>query len=95
MVLQDVFLFSGSVGNNIRLGEAAIDDERVRWAAREVHADSFIEQLPGGFAAPVRERGRVSRGAEAAHRLRPRARLRSPHPDPRRGRSSIRHARRC
>ena len=30
---------------------------RVRWAAREVHADSFIEKLPGGFAAAVRERG--------------------------------------
>ena len=57
MVLQDVFLFSGSIGNNIRLGEEAIDDERVRWAAREVHADSFIEKLPGGFAAAVRERG--------------------------------------
>jgi ATP-binding cassette subfamily B multidrug efflux pump len=57
MVLQDVFLFSGSIGNNIRLGEETIDDERVRWAAREVHADSFIDQLPGGFAAPVRERG--------------------------------------
>ena len=38
MVLQDVFLFSGSVAANIRLGEEAIDDERVRWAAGEVHA---------------------------------------------------------
>jgi ATP-binding cassette subfamily B protein len=57
MVLQDVFLFSGSVANNIRLGEAAIDDERVRWAAGEVHARPFIERLPGGFDAEVRERG--------------------------------------
>ncbi len=57
MVLQDVFLFSGSVGANIRLGEEAIADERVRWAAGEVHALPFIERLPGGFDAPVRERG--------------------------------------
>ena len=57
MVLQDVFLFSGTVGGNIRLGEAGIDDERVRWAAREVHALPFIERLPGGFDSLVKERG--------------------------------------
>ena len=57
MVLQDVFLFSGSVGANIRLGEAGIDDERVRWAAGEVHALPFIERLEGGFDAIVKERG--------------------------------------
>ncbi len=57
MVLQDVFLFSGSVGANIRLGNAAIDDERIRWAAGEVHALQFIERLPGGFDAVVKERG--------------------------------------
>jgi ATP-binding cassette subfamily B protein len=57
MVLQDVFLFSGTVEANIRLGEPGIDAERVRWAAREVHALEFIERLPGGFDAKVRERG--------------------------------------
>jgi ATP-binding cassette subfamily B multidrug efflux pump len=57
MVLQDVFLFSGSVAANIRLGEAGIDDERVRWAAGEVHALPFIERLPGGFDSVVKERG--------------------------------------
>ncbi|HEY3570330.1 MAG TPA: ATP-binding cassette domain-containing protein, partial [Thermoanaerobaculia bacterium] len=57
MVLQDVFLFSGSVGANIRLGEERIDDERVRWAAGEVHARPFIERLEGGFDAVVKERG--------------------------------------
>jgi ATP-binding cassette, subfamily B, multidrug efflux pump len=57
MVLQDVFLFSGSVAANIRLGEAGIDDERIRWAASEVHALPFIERLPGGFDAVVKERG--------------------------------------
>jgi ATP-binding cassette subfamily B protein len=57
MVLQDVFLFSGSIGANVRLGEESIDDERVRWAAREVHALPFIERLPGGLDSTVKERG--------------------------------------
>lgn len=57
MVLQDVFLFSGTIEGNIRLGDPAIDDERVRWAAAEVHALPFIERLPGGMSAQVRERG--------------------------------------
>jgi ATP-binding cassette subfamily B multidrug efflux pump len=57
MVLQDVFLFSGTIGGNIRLGEETIGDERVRWAAREVHALPFIERLPEGFDTVVKERG--------------------------------------
>jgi len=57
LVLQDVFLFSGTVGRNIRLDEERIDDERIRWAAEEAQALGFIEQLPEGFEAPVRERG--------------------------------------
>jgi ATP-binding cassette, subfamily B, multidrug efflux pump len=57
IVLQDVFLFSGDVASNIRLGDQTISDERVEWAAREVCADQFIEQLPGRYAYKVRERG--------------------------------------
>ncbi len=57
LVLQDVFLFSGTVGRNIRLDEDEIDDERIRWAASEAQALGFIEQLPERFEAPVRERG--------------------------------------
>ena len=57
VILQDVFLFSGSVAGNLRLGETAIGDERLRHAAAEAQALGFIERLPGGFAAPVRERG--------------------------------------
>ncbi len=57
LVLQDVFLFSGDVAGNIRLGERSIDDARLAWAAREVQALDFIERLPEGFASPVRERG--------------------------------------
>jgi len=57
LVLQDVHLFSGTVADNIRLGDRSIDDGRLRAAARAVHADEFIDRLPGGYAAPVAERG--------------------------------------
>ena len=57
LVLQDVHLFSGSIASNIRLGNEAIDDESVRAAARAVHADRFIERLPGGYDAVLAERG--------------------------------------
>ena len=57
VVLQDVFLFSGSIENNIRLGNPEIGDDRIKWAAREVHADEFIQRMEGSYAAEVRERG--------------------------------------
>jgi ATP-binding cassette subfamily B protein len=57
VVLQEVFLFSGSIAGNIRLGREDINEDRVRWAAQEVHADNFIRRLKGGFEAEVRERG--------------------------------------
>ena len=57
LVLQDVHLFSGTIAQNIALGNEAIDRERVRRAAAAVHADRFIEALPGGYDAAVAERG--------------------------------------
>ena len=57
VVLQDVFLFSGSIENNIRLGNAEIGRERVEWAAVEVRADEFIRNIDGGYEAEVKERG--------------------------------------
>ncbi|MEJ7847430.1 MAG: ABC transporter ATP-binding protein [Pyrinomonadaceae bacterium] len=57
VVLQDVFLFSGSVENNIRLGNKAIGRERIEWAAKEVHADEFIQKLEMTYEFEVRERG--------------------------------------
>lgn len=57
VVLQEVFLFSGTVSGNIRLGRADITDERVHWAAREVHAEGFIRRLKDEYQAEVRERG--------------------------------------
>ncbi|MBI3089944.1 MAG: ABC transporter ATP-binding protein [Candidatus Tectomicrobia bacterium] len=57
LVIQDVFLFSGDVEANIRLGDTRIGLERVRQAARRVNAHRFIEQLPRGYQEPVAERG--------------------------------------
>ncbi|HJT66444.1 MAG TPA: ABC transporter ATP-binding protein [Pyrinomonadaceae bacterium] len=57
VVLQEIFLFSGTIEGNIRLGREDISEERVRWAAREVHADSFISRLKDNYKAEVRERG--------------------------------------
>ena len=57
LVLQDVYLFSGSVRENIRLGHDEIGDADVRAAAASVHADRFIDRLPGGLDGEVAERG--------------------------------------
>jgi ATP-binding cassette subfamily B protein len=57
VVLQDFHVFSGSVADNISLGDPAIPRERVEEAARLVHADPFIRVLPGGYDAPLSERG--------------------------------------
>ncbi len=57
VVLQDVFLFSGDVAANIRLGKQTIAQEQVEWAAREVQASKFIEKLPERYATTVKERG--------------------------------------
>jgi ATP-binding cassette subfamily B multidrug efflux pump len=57
VVLQDPFLFTGTLGENIRFGNDAIDDARLREAARDVNVLDFIERLPRGFDEPVQERG--------------------------------------
>jgi len=57
VVLQDPFLFSGTIADNIRLGTKSITDERLERAADEVNVGDFIRTLPQGFAEPVRERG--------------------------------------
>src|SRR5882757_8801089 len=56
-VLQDPFLFSGTVAGNIRLGTQWIEDADVERAAEEVNLADFIRTLPGGFKEEVRERG--------------------------------------
>ena len=57
LVLQDVFLFSDSIKNNITLFDSSITDEDVKAAARLIEADKFIEQLPGGYDYRIGERG--------------------------------------
>ncbi len=57
VVLQDVFLFSGSLADNIRLGNKNITDEKILWAAKEVHADEFVRELPEKYDSLVKERG--------------------------------------
>jgi ATP-binding cassette, subfamily B, multidrug efflux pump len=57
IVLQDVFLFSGDIRSNIRLGEESVSDEEVRRVSRVVNADRFITALPAGYASEVLERG--------------------------------------
>jgi len=57
VVLQDPFLFSGTIGENVRFGNEHIAGETLRRAARDVNVLDFIESLPRGFEEPVRERG--------------------------------------
>jgi len=57
VVLQDPFLFTGTVERNIRLGSEWIDDQAVERAAEDVNLSEFICSLPAGFREPVHERG--------------------------------------
>ena len=56
-MLQDVFLFSGTIRSNIALREDRFTDEQIMAACRYVNADRFIDRLDGGLDEPVRERG--------------------------------------
>jgi len=57
VVLQDPFLFTGTIAENIRLGAAEITEERMVAAARDVNVLEFVQGLAGGFDEPVLERG--------------------------------------
>jgi ATP-binding cassette, subfamily B, multidrug efflux pump len=57
VVLQDPFLFTGTIENNIRLGSAWITDEQIETAAENVNVADFVRTLPQGFKEPVLERG--------------------------------------
>ncbi|MFC0321558.1 MULTISPECIES: ABC transporter ATP-binding protein [Olivibacter] len=64
-VLQDVFLFSDTVANNISLYDASITREAMIEAAKRVGAHEFIERLPGGYDYQVRERGSTLSAGQA------------------------------
>lgn len=57
IVLQDVFLFTGTVAENIAMGDRGLPRERIVAAGEAVHADPFVRGLPGGYDARVSERG--------------------------------------
>jgi ATP-binding cassette subfamily B protein len=57
VVLQDPFLFSGTIADNIRLGSAHITDDELRLAAEQVNVDEFIQTLPAQYHEMLRERG--------------------------------------
>jgi ATP-binding cassette subfamily B protein len=57
VVLQDPFLFTGTIADNIRLGSSWITDAQMRHAADEVNVSDFIDSLPGKYDYPVAERG--------------------------------------
>jgi ATP-binding cassette, subfamily B, multidrug efflux pump len=57
IVQQDFFLFTGTIADNISLGDPSITEDQIRTAALRVQADRFISRLPEGYAAEVRERG--------------------------------------
>ena len=57
VVLQDVFMFSGTIADNIRLNNYDIDDERIHDIAEAVDADKFISALPRQYQSEVKERG--------------------------------------
>lgn len=57
VVLQDPYLFTGTIAGNIRLGTGGISEERVQQAAAQVNLIEFVDSLPERFEQPVRERG--------------------------------------
>lgn len=57
IVLQDTFIFSGTIRDNIRFGRLDATDQEVEDAARAVDAHDFISKLPGGYDTEVEERG--------------------------------------
>ena len=56
-MLQDVFLFSGTITDNITLGDEKVKEDDVIKACKEVGADTFISRLPEGYMTPVKEKG--------------------------------------
>jgi ATP-binding cassette subfamily B protein len=64
LVMQDTFLFSGDVEENIRLGDEKTDGERVREVARVVNAEEFIQRLTNGYHTKVGEGGEALSSGE-------------------------------
>jgi len=78
LVSQDVFLFDGSVRDNIAYADPSADDERVRQAAVAAEADAFIQALPQGYGTPIGERGVKLSGGQRQRLSLARAILKAP-----------------
>jgi ATP-binding cassette subfamily B protein len=78
LVSQDVFLFDGTIEENIRYGSFSASDQAVRRAARSAEADGFIARLPEGYATRVGERGIKLSGGQRQRICIARAVLKSP-----------------
>ena len=92
-VLQDPFLFTGTVAENIRYGRLNATDEEIREAARLVGADPFISRLPDGYETELQEMGgNLSSGQRQLVSFRQGRNCRPPHPDPGRGNGKHRYA---
>ncbi|WP_027375782.1 ABC transporter ATP-binding protein [Kaistella palustris] len=57
VVLQDVFLFHGTIFENLSFGDDSVTLEKIKRVAKDIEVDDFIESLPGGYSYVVRERG--------------------------------------
>jgi ATP-binding cassette, subfamily B, multidrug efflux pump len=57
LVVQDIFLFSDSISNNISLNNDKISEDKIKQAAKIIGIDNFIERLPEGYNQNVKERG--------------------------------------
>ena len=57
IMMQDSFIFSGTIEDNIRYGKLDANEEEIRTASRAVCADAFISKMPGGYQTEVKERG--------------------------------------
>lgn len=78
LVLQDTFLFSGTIRDNIAIGRAGASDEEIEAAAMAANAHDFIARLPQGYLTPVGERGMKLSGGERQRIAIARAILRDP-----------------
>lgn len=91
VMLQDTFIFSGTIRENIRYGKLDATDEQIIAAAKAVHAHEFIEELPDGYDTVVQERGSTLSMGQRQLIAFARAARRPAHPHSRRGDEQHRH----
>ncbi len=92
MVLQDTWLFGGTIRDNLAYGNPDATDEQILEAARVTYVDRFVHSLPDGYDTVINDEGdNISAGEKQLHHDRPRVPGRPVDPDPRRGHQLGRH----